>query len=77
MEPSKRKFVFTKSLYVLLWIFVVYWSMVIVVCTIDGLQDADWHPIGLLYEGCIWDYLMLLTSLFLALSFKKEKKTHA
>lgn len=75
MEPSKRKFVFTKALFIMLWIFVVYWAIVIVLCTIDGLISEDWHPIGLLYEGCIWDYLMFVTSLLLALSFKKEKKT--
>lgn len=73
MEPSKRKFIFTKALYVLLWIFVAYWVIWIVLCTIDNLRYEDWHPIGLLYEGCIWDYLMLVTSLVLALSFKKEK----
>ena len=58
----------------MLWVFVAYWSIVIILGTIDGLSYEDWHPIGLLYEGCIWDYLMLITSLFLALSFKKEKK---
>jgi hypothetical protein len=75
MEPTKRKFVFTKALYVMLWVFVVYWALVIILCSIDGLRWEDWHPIGLLYEGCIWDYLMFTTSLLLALSFKKEKKT--
>lgn len=75
MEKSNRKFVFTKALYIMLWIFAVYWAIRIVVCTIDGLQDEGWHPIGLLYEGCIIDYLMFATTLILALSFKKEKKT--
>lgn len=74
MEPSNRKFVFTKALYVMLWVFVAYWSIVIIVWTIDGLEDAGWHPLGLLYKGCIWDYLMFATSLILALSFKKSNK---
>lgn len=71
MEPCKRKFVFTKALYIMLWVFVIYWAIWIVVCSIDGLRNEGWYPIGLLYEGCIWDYLMLITSLVLALSFKK------
>ena len=75
MESSERTFVVTKALYILLWLFVAYWAIVIVVCTIDGLRNEDWHPIGLLYDGCIWDYLMFATSLILSLSFKKEKKT--
>ena len=75
MKPCERKFTFTKALYVLLWIFVAYWSIVIIIWSIDGLRYEDWHPIGLLYEGCIWDYLMFATTLILALSFKKEKKT--
>lgn len=70
-----RKFVFTKALYIILWVIVAYWSIWIVLNTISNLDYEDWHPIGLLYEGCIWDYIMFSTSLILALSFKKEKKT--
>ena len=74
MEKCNRKFVFTKALYVMLWVFVAYWTLLIIACTINSLQDEGWHPIGLLYEGCIWDYLMFATTLILALSFKKPKK---
>jgi hypothetical protein len=72
MNKLDRKFIMTKALYVLLWVFTVYWSLYIILSTINSLIDEGWHPIGLLYEGCIWDYLMFATSLLLALSFKKE-----
>ena len=74
MEPCKRKFVFTKALYIMLWVLIGYWFIKIVLYTIYELESYDWHPIGLLYEGCIWDYLMFATSLILALSFKKPNK---
>ena len=74
MEPCKRKFEFTKALYIMLWIFVAYWCIIIILCTIDGLMYEDWHPIGLLYEGCIWDYLCCATTIIVTLSFKKPKK---
>jgi hypothetical protein len=72
MNKFDRKFTMNKPLYILLWVFAVYWSLYIILSTINSLIDEGWHPIGLLYEGCIWDYLMLATSLLLALSFKKE-----
>lgn len=75
MEPCKRKFVLTKALYIILWVFVAYWAIWIFCNTMLNLDYEDWHPIGLLYEGCVWDYIMFATSLILALSFKKEKKT--
>lgn len=74
MKEYKRKFVLTRALYIMLWVFVAYWSIVIILCSIDGLRNEDWHPIGLLYEGCIWDYLMFSLSIIVSLSFKKESK---
>lgn len=74
MKECKRKFVLTRALYIMLWVFVAYWSIVIILCSIDGLRNEDWHPIGLLYEGCIWDYLMFSLSIIVSLSFKKESK---
>ena len=71
MKEYKRKFVLTRALYIMLWVFVAYWSIVIILCSIDGLRNEDWHPIGLLYEGCIWDYLMFSLSIIVSLSFKK------
>ena len=72
MSKFNRKFIMTKALYILLWVFTIYWLLYIVLSTINSLVDEGWYPIGLLYEGCIWDYLMFATSLLLALSFKKE-----
>ena len=73
MKECNRKFTMTKALYIMLWVLVIYWLLWIVINTIYNLECENWYPIGLLYEGCVWDYLMFATTLILTLSFKKKK----
>lgn len=72
MKKSKRKFVFTNALYKMIWVLFVVYIIKIILFTINELDYSDWEAIGLLYEGCIWDYLRAITLLIIALSFKKE-----
>ncbi len=73
MEKYTRKFVFNKSLYSMLWIWVILLAVKIIIFTINNLEAEAWHPIGLLYEGGVWDYLRCISLLLVALSFKKTK----
>ena len=73
MTPCKRKFVFTKALYIMLWVLFGLSCFSIFVFTMANLEDEEWHPIGLLYDGWLMDYLKTIIFLLLALSFKKEK----
>jgi len=72
MNKFNRKFTMTKALYILLWICFAVSCITIIAGTMCSLIDNDYHPSGLLYHGCVWDYIEAAAFLLLALSFKKE-----
>ena len=72
MKKFNKKFIFTKALYIMIWVAFVATCLMIISRLYISLRDEDWHPIGLLYEGVAWDVIQFFVLLFLGLSFKEE-----
>lgn len=64
-----------KVIRVFAWIAFAFMVILCVASCISSLEDYDWHPEGLLWEGCMWDILGMLFYLFIAIYLKPMKKS--
>ena len=68
----KNKIKLLKVIRLLLWILFGLMVFKCIVECIYSLQQEDWHPIGLLWEGMFWDVFKLISSLLLAINIKPD-----